>query len=109
MTVCRHVKSNAIVLADHLSSIGIGSGQMSRIDSARIAVEKAKELGHTVKQSACASDGFFPFRDTVDFLAAQGVSAIVHPGGSVKDQESIDAANEHGIVLMSSGVRCFRH
>ncbi|MCX6118358.1 MAG: bifunctional phosphoribosylaminoimidazolecarboxamide formyltransferase/IMP cyclohydrolase [Proteobacteria bacterium] len=109
MTICRHVKSNAIVIAKEGRSIGIGAGQMSRIDSARIAIEKAKEIGHSPCHSVVASDAFFPFRDTVDYLANAGVSAIVHPGGSLKDQESIDAANEHGIVMMQCEYRHFKH
>jgi phosphoribosylaminoimidazolecarboxamide formyltransferase / IMP cyclohydrolase len=109
MAICRNVKSNAIVLTRNLQSIGIGAGQMSRIDSAKIAVEKSIELGHGTTNSVAASDAFFPFRDTVDLLAKAGVKAIVHPGGSLKDQESIDAANEHAIVMMITGVRHFKH
>ena len=109
MTLCKHVKSNAIVVTREGASIGIGAGQMSRIDSARIAVEKARELGHSPCGAVAASDAFFPFRDSVDFLAKAGVSAIVQPGGSLRDQESIDAANEHGIVMMITGVRHFKH
>ncbi len=109
MTLCRHVKSNAIVLTRNNQSIGIGAGQMSRVDSARIAIEKTRELSHSPRGAVAASDAFFPFRDTVDLLVNAGISAIVHPGGSVRDQESIDAANEHGIVMMVSGLRHFKH
>ena len=109
MTLCRHVKSNAIVLTRNNQSIGIGAGQMSRVDSARIAIEKTRELSHSPRGAVAASDAFFPFRDTVDLLINAGISAIVHPGGSVRDQESIDAANEHGIVMMVSGLRHFKH
>ena len=109
MTLAKHVKSNAIVVTRGHQSIGIGAGQMSRIDAARIAVEKAKELGHSTCGAVAASDAFFPFRDSVDILAKAGITAIVQPGGSIKDQESIDAANEHGIVLMMSGARHFKH
>jgi phosphoribosylaminoimidazolecarboxamide formyltransferase/IMP cyclohydrolase len=109
MTVCKHVKSNAIVLGSSGKTIGVGAGQMSRIDSTRFAIEKAREMGHIVKDSVLASDAFFPFRDCVDMAASAGIRAIIQPGGSVRDQESIDAANEHGIVLMFSGDRYFKH
>jgi phosphoribosylaminoimidazolecarboxamide formyltransferase/IMP cyclohydrolase len=109
MTVCKHVKSNAIVIASDGKTIGVGAGQMSRIDSTRFAIEKAREMGHTLKGAVLASDAFFPFRDCVDMAANAGIQAIVQPGGSVRDQESIDAANEHGIVLMLNGDRYFKH
>ena len=109
MTLCKHVKSNAILVAAGQKSIGVGAGQMSRIDSARFALEKAKELGHTVKGAVMASDAFLPFRDTVDLAAKFGISAIVQPGGSMRDQESIDAANEHAMVMMVTGIRHFKH
>lgn len=109
MTLSRHVKSNAIVLTKLGQSIGVGAGQMSRVDAAKIALEKARELDHSPAGAVAASDAFFPFRDTVDLLAAAGVSAIVHPGGSVRDQESVDAANEHGIILVTTGMRHFKH
>ena len=104
--VAKHVKSNAIVLAKNRMIVGVGAGQMSRIDSTHIAVRKANGRE---KGSVLASDAFFPFRDNVDLAAASGIAAIVQPGGSVKDQESIDAANEHGIALVFTGVRHFRH
>ena len=109
MTVCKHVKSNAILLASGLKTIGVGAGQMSRVDSARFAIDKARELGHIVKGSVMASDAFFPFRDSVDLAARAGIAAIVQPGGSMRDKESIEAANEHGIVMMMTGIRHFRH
>jgi phosphoribosylaminoimidazolecarboxamide formyltransferase / IMP cyclohydrolase len=109
MTLCKHVKSNAILVASGLKSLGVGAGQMSRIDSARFALEKARELGHVVKGAVIASDAFFPFRDTVDIAAKFGISAIVQPGGSIRDQESVDAANEHGVVMMMTGTRHFKH
>ncbi len=109
MSICKHVKSNAIVLSSRLQSIGIGAGQMSRIDSLHIAVNKSRELGHNLTGSVMASDAFFPFRDCVDFAAKAGITAIVQPGGSVRDQESIDAANDHGIVMMLTAVRHFKH
>ena len=109
MTLSRHVKSNAIVLTKLGQSIGVGAGQMSRVDAAKIALEKARELGHSPCGAVVASDAFFPFRDTVDLLANAGVSAIAHPGGSMRDQESIDAANEHGIIMVTTGMRHFKH
>jgi phosphoribosylaminoimidazolecarboxamide formyltransferase/IMP cyclohydrolase len=109
MTICKHVKSNAIVLSSGLRTIGVGAGQMSRIDSARFAIEKARELAHEVPGSVLASDAFFPFRDTVDLAAKAGIRGIIQPGGSLRDQESIDAANEHGLVMMITGTRHFRH
>ncbi len=104
--VAKHVKSNAIVLAKQRMIVGVGAGQMSRIDSTHIAARKA---GDRVKGSVLASDAFFPFRDNVDMAATVGVTAIIQPGGSVKDQDSIDACDEHGIVLIFTGVRHFRH
>ncbi|MBO0697359.1 MAG: bifunctional phosphoribosylaminoimidazolecarboxamide formyltransferase/IMP cyclohydrolase [Zavarzinella sp.] len=104
--VCKHVKSNAIVLAKGTQVIGVGAGQMSRIDSTQIAVRKA---GNRVKGSVLASDAFFPFRDNVDAAAAAGVTAIVQPGGSQRDAESIAACDEHGLAMLFTGVRHFRH
>jgi phosphoribosylaminoimidazolecarboxamide formyltransferase/IMP cyclohydrolase len=104
--VAKHVKSNAIVLAKNRMIVGVGAGQMSRIDSTHMAAHKA---GERVKGSVLASDAFFPFRDNVDMAAAAGIVAIVQPGGSVKDQESIDAANQHDMAMMFTGVRHFRH
>jgi phosphoribosylaminoimidazolecarboxamide formyltransferase/IMP cyclohydrolase len=109
MSICKHVKSNAIVLSSRLQSIGIGAGQMSRIDSLHIAVNKSRELSHSLTGSVMASDAFFPFRDCVDLAAKAGITAIVQPGGSVRDLESIDAANEHGMIMMLTGVRHFKH
>ncbi|OGU04363.1 MAG: bifunctional phosphoribosylaminoimidazolecarboxamide formyltransferase/IMP cyclohydrolase [Gemmatimonadetes bacterium GWC2_71_10] len=103
------VKSNAILLAKHRAAIGIGAGQMSRVDSSMLAVHKAKQAGHDVKGAVLASDAFFPFRDGVDAAADAGVRAIIQPGGSVRDAEVIDAANEHGIAMIMTGVRQFRH
>ncbi len=103
------VKSNAIVLAKSEATIGIGAGQMSRVDSARIAVQKAADAGLSLKGSVLASDAFFPFRDGVDAAAEAGVVAIVQPGGSVRDEEVIDAANEHDIAMVFTGRRLFRH
>ncbi len=108
-TVCKHVKSNAIVYADAVRTIGVGSGQMNRVDSVRIGAMRAERFELPVKGSVLASDAFFPFRDNVDEAAKMGVSAIIQPGGSVKDDESIAAANEHNIAMVFTGVRHFRH
>ncbi|MDB4887060.1 MAG: purH [Gemmatimonadetes bacterium] len=103
------VKSNAIVLARDGATIGIGAGQMSRVDAAFLAVHKAASAGHATAGAALGSDAFFPFRDGVDQAAEAGVRAIVQPGGSVRDAEVIAAANEHGIAMCFTGVRLFRH
>jgi phosphoribosylaminoimidazolecarboxamide formyltransferase/IMP cyclohydrolase len=107
--VCKHVKSNAIVLANESQTIGVGSGQMNRVDSVRIAAMRAERFGLPIKGSALASDAFFPFRDNVDEAAEMGVTAIIQPGGSVKDDESIAAADEHGISMVFTGYRHFNH
>jgi phosphoribosylaminoimidazolecarboxamide formyltransferase/IMP cyclohydrolase len=107
--IAKHVKSNAIVYVKNGQVVGIGAGQMSRVDSTRIALEKATSVGFSIKGAVMASDAFFPFRDTVDTAAQDGIVAIVQPGGSVRDQESIDAANEHGIAMVFTGVRHFKH
>lgn len=103
------VKSNAILLARDGATLGIGAGQMSRVDSSKIAVRKAGEAGLDLTGAALASDAFFPFRDGVDAAAEAGVKAIVEPGGSVRDEEVIAAANEHGIAMVFTGRRLFRH
>ncbi len=107
--IAKYVKSNAIVYVKNEQVIGVGAGQMSRVDSARIGIVKAEEFGFDVKGSVLASDAFFPFRDTVDNAAKAGVTAIVQPGGSVKDDESIAAANENHIAMVFTGIRHFRH
>ncbi len=107
--VCKHVKSNAIVYARGGQTLAVGAGQMSRIDSARFAAEKAKEFGHSLEGAVMASDAFFPFRDNVDTAAALGIKAIVQPGGSVRDEENIQAADEHKIAMVFSGIRHFKH
>jgi phosphoribosylaminoimidazolecarboxamide formyltransferase/IMP cyclohydrolase len=104
--VCKHVKSNAIVLAKAGMVVGVGAGQMSRVDSVHIAARKA---GERVRGSVLASDAFFPFRDNVDEAARAGVVAIVQPGGSMRDQDSIIACDEHGLAMLFTGVRHFRH
>ncbi len=103
------VKSNAIVLARAGATIGIGAGQMSRVDAAFVAVHKARTAGHETSGAVLGSDAFFPFRDGVDQAAEAGVRAIVHPGGSVRDPEVIAAADEHGIAMVFTGKRQFRH
>jgi len=107
--VCAHVKSNAIVLTRERAIIGVGAGQMSRIDAAELALKKAAETGAEPRGSVLASDAFFPFRDVVDLAARAGIAAIVQPGGSIRDEESIAAAQEHGITLVLTGRRHFRH
>ena len=108
-TVCKHVKSNAIVFANESQTLGVGAGQMNRVDSVRIAAMRAERFDLRLKGSALASDAFFPFRDNIDEAAKYGVSAIIQPGGSVRDEESIAAANEHGIAMAFTGIRHFRH
>jgi phosphoribosylaminoimidazolecarboxamide formyltransferase/IMP cyclohydrolase len=103
------VKSNAIVLARDGATIGIGAGQMSRVDAAFLAVHKASTAGHVTTGSSLGSDAFFPFRDGVDQAAEAGVRAIVQPGGSMRDTEVIEAADEHGLAMVFTGVRLFRH
>ena len=103
------IKSNAIVLVKDEAAIGIGAGQMSRVDSSFLAVHKARQQGHDPRGAVLASDAFFPFRDGVEEAAAAGVSAIIQPGGSVKDAEVIAAADEHDIAMILTGMRQFRH
>ncbi|MDG1870313.1 MAG: bifunctional phosphoribosylaminoimidazolecarboxamide formyltransferase/IMP cyclohydrolase, partial [Candidatus Thioglobus sp.] len=107
--VAKCVKSNAIVYAKNQMTIGIGAGQMSRIYSAKIAGIKAADENLKVKGSVMASDAFFPFRDGIDAAAEAGISAIIHPGGSMRDDEVIAAANEHGIAMIFTGIRHFKH
>jgi len=104
--VCKHVKSNAIVFTNRVQTVGIGAGQMSRVDSSRIAVQKAQL---PTKGTVLASDAFFPFRDGVDAAAEAGVTAIIQPGGSIRDEEVIRAADEHGMAMVFTGMRHFRH
>jgi len=107
--VAKFVKSNAIVYGKEGMTIGVGAGQMSRVNSARIAVIKAEHAGLEVQGSAMASDAFFPFRDGIDNAAAAGVTAVIQPGGSIRDEEVIAAADEHGIAMVFTGMRHFRH
>jgi len=107
--VAKHAKSNAIVLATADQVIGVGAGQMNRVDSARIAVMRAGEVGLETRGTVCASDAFFPFRDGLDVVARAGATAVLHPGGSLRDEEVIGAADEHGMAMVVCGVRHFRH
>ncbi|MDO4640995.1 MAG: bifunctional phosphoribosylaminoimidazolecarboxamide formyltransferase/IMP cyclohydrolase [Neisseria sp.] len=107
--VAKFVKSNAIVFGKGGQTYGIGAGQMSRVDSTRIAARKAQEGGFDLNGACAASDAFFPFRDGIDVIAEQGIKAIIHPGGSVRDEEVFAAADEHGIAMVLTGVRHFRH
>jgi phosphoribosylaminoimidazolecarboxamide formyltransferase/IMP cyclohydrolase len=104
--VVKHVKSNAIVVASEGRTLGVGAGQMNRVGAAEIAL---KQAGEKAKGAVLASDAFFPFRDTVDAAAKAGITAIIQPGGSVKDEESIAAADEYGIAMIFTGMRHFKH
>ncbi len=104
--VVKHVKSNAIVYANRFQTVGIGAGQMSRVDAAKLGISKAVL---PIKDCVMASDAFFPFRDGIDVAAAAGIGAVVHPGGSVRDEEVIRAADEHGMAMVVTGIRHFRH
>ena len=115
-TVCKHVRSNAIVFARHGATVAIGAGQMSRVDAVRIAVEKAalvsKEAGEPQSRivgSVVASDGFFPFPDGLDAALRAGATAAIQPGGSVRDEEVIAAADRAGAAMVFTGIRHFRH
>ena len=108
-SVCKHVSSNAIVLVRDLQTIGIGAGQMSRVDAVRIAVEKAREHGHETTGAALASDAYFPFADGPQIALAAGVAALIQPGGSIRDGETVAAVEEAGAALVLTGRRHFRH
>jgi phosphoribosylaminoimidazolecarboxamide formyltransferase/IMP cyclohydrolase len=115
-TVCKHVKSNAIVYAKGRATVGIGAGQMSRVDSSRIAAQKAADAAREAglaspptKGSVVASDAFFPFADGLEAAVAAGVAAVIQPGGSVRDDEVIAAADSAGIAMVFTGTRHFRH
>jgi phosphoribosylaminoimidazolecarboxamide formyltransferase/IMP cyclohydrolase len=107
--VAKFVKSNAIVYCRNAATVGVGAGQMSRVNSARIAAIKAEQAGIPVAGAVMASDAFFPFRDGLDNAAAVGITAVIQPGGSMRDAEVIDAANEHGIAMVFTAMRHFRH
>src|SRR5690606_9652324 len=107
--VAKYVKSNAIVYAGNGMTLGVGAGQMSRVDSARIASIKAANAGLSLQGSAVASDAFFPFRDGLDVVADAGATCVIQPGGSIRDDEVIAAADERGIVMVFTGHRPVRH
>ena len=107
--VAKFVKSNAIIYAANQRTIGVGAGQMSRVNSARIAAIKAEHAGLEVKGAVMASDAFFPFRDGVDNAAERGIAAVIQPGGSMRDEQVIAAANEAGMAMVFTGMRHFRH
>jgi phosphoribosylaminoimidazolecarboxamide formyltransferase/IMP cyclohydrolase len=109
MKVCKHVRSNAIVLAKDLASVGIGAGQMSRVDSVRLAIEKARAAEADIQGAAMASDAFFPFSDGPQLAIDAGVTSIVQPGGSVRDHEVVEAADAAGIAMVFTHRRHFRH
>ncbi|RLJ71229.1 phosphoribosylaminoimidazolecarboxamide formyltransferase/IMP cyclohydrolase [Hydrogenivirga caldilitoris] len=107
--VCKYVKSNAVVIARGGRSLGIGSGQVSRVDSLRCAIEKAVRHGFDLKGAVLASEAFFPFRDSIDIAAEAGITAVIQPGGSIRDDEVLSAANEHGMSMVFTKMRHFRH
>jgi phosphoribosylaminoimidazolecarboxamide formyltransferase/IMP cyclohydrolase len=107
--VAKFVKSNAIIYAANQRTIGVGAGQMSRVNSARIAAIKAEHAGLEVKGAVMASDAFFPFRDGIDNAAERGIAAVIQPGGSMRDEEVVAAANEAGMAMVFTGMRHFRH
>jgi phosphoribosylaminoimidazolecarboxamide formyltransferase/IMP cyclohydrolase len=104
--VCAHVKSNTVIFTGRAATLAVGAGQMSRVDAVKAAVMKG---GDRLRGSVVASDAFFPFRDGLDAVAAAGATAVVQPGGSVRDSEVIEAANEHGLAMVFTGTRHFRH
>jgi phosphoribosylaminoimidazolecarboxamide formyltransferase / IMP cyclohydrolase len=104
--VCKHVKSNAIVLVKNGQTVGIGAGQMSRVEAVEIALKKA---GENAQGSVCGSDAFFPFKDSVEYLSEHGVTAVIQPGGSKRDQESIDSCNQQNVSMLMTGIRHFKH
>ncbi len=107
--VCKHVRSNAIVISNELAAVGIGAGQMSRVDSVRIAVEKAKAVGASLNGGALASDAFFPFSDGPQLAIDAGVRCVIQPGGSVRDPEVVEAADAAGISMVFTHRRHFKH
>jgi phosphoribosylaminoimidazolecarboxamide formyltransferase/IMP cyclohydrolase len=105
----KHVHSNAIIYTTDNQLIGVGAGQMSRVDSAELAVKKAEQAKHTTENTVCASDAFFPFKDGIEALAKAGITAVVQPGGSIRDEEVIEAANDHNLAMIFTGMRHFKH
>ena len=108
-SIAKHVASNAIVLVKNGQTIGIGAGQMSRIDALRIALWKAEDAGMDVQGAALASDAFFPFPDVIETAASHGVTHVIHPGGSIKDSTVVDAADALDLAMVTTGIRHFRH
>ena len=104
--VLKHVKSNGIIIVRDNATVGIGAGQVSRIDAVDIAVKKS---GKNLKGSVLCSDAFFPFKDSIDKIAGKGIAAVIQPGGSMRDEEVISACNEHGIAMVFTARRCFKH
>jgi len=104
--VCKHTRSNAIILANTRKTLGIGAGQMSRVDAARVAIQKARE---PLKGSVVASDAFLPFPDTLTETAKAGATALIQPGGSIRDKEVIDTANQLNVAMIFTGTRYFKH
>ncbi|MCJ7802791.1 MAG: bifunctional phosphoribosylaminoimidazolecarboxamide formyltransferase/IMP cyclohydrolase, partial [Candidatus Marinimicrobia bacterium] len=104
--VLKHVKSNAIITVKDKTTLGIGAGQVSRVDAVEIALKKSSDK---LKSSVLASDAFFPFRDSIDLIADSGVSTVIQPGGSIRDNEVIQACDEYGIAMVFTGMRCFKH
>ena len=109
MKVAKHTKSNSVVYAKNFQTVGIGGGQPSRVDSSRLAVQKAKRFGMDLEGSSVASDAYFPFADGLIEAANAGAKSAIEPGGSVNDEEVIKAANEHGLAMLFTGIRHFRH
>ncbi|HIA31603.1 MAG TPA: bifunctional phosphoribosylaminoimidazolecarboxamide formyltransferase/IMP cyclohydrolase, partial [Candidatus Marinimicrobia bacterium] len=104
--VLRHAKSNSILIGKSNTSVGLGAGQVSRVDAVNMALRKG---GEKVKGGVLASDAFFPFRDSIDAIRNTGISTVIQPGGSIRDQEVIDACNDYGIAMVFTGIRCFKH
>jgi phosphoribosylaminoimidazolecarboxamide formyltransferase/IMP cyclohydrolase len=104
--VLRHAKSNGILIAKDNTTLGLGAGQVSRVDAVHMALRKG---GDNVKGGVLASDAFFPFRDSIDAIKDSGIKVVVQPGGSIRDQEVIDACDEYGIAMIFTGTRCFKH
>jgi phosphoribosylaminoimidazolecarboxamide formyltransferase/IMP cyclohydrolase len=107
--VCKHVRSNAIVLSHELASVGIGAGQMSRVDAVRLALAKARETGADLDGAAMASDAFFPFSDGPQMAVDAGITSIIQPGGSVRDPEVVEAADRAGVAMVLTHRRHFKH
>jgi len=105
-TIVKHVKSNAIVIVKDGVAVGVGAGQMSRVEAVDIALKRA---GEQTKGSVAASDAFFPFKDSIELLAEAGITAVIQPGGSVRDQESIEACQAHDMAMVTTGIRHFKH